>query len=137
MVKILLSMSETATRYRFGRNRRLRGRRAFSQVYAERVRQIAGPLTVYSRPNGLTLPRLGLSVSASVGSAVRRNRIKRLIREAFRLGQHDWPAAYDLIVVVRRHEPATLGEYQRLLSQAGKRLHGVWESRSDGAVASE
>ncbi len=119
-------MSDTTPRYRFSHTRRLHGRRAFAQVYAARVRHHAGSLTVYGKPNGLNLPRLGLSVSASVGSAVKRNRIKRLIREAFRLGQHDWPAAYDLVVVVHRHDPATLGEYQRLLSQAGKRLHGRW-----------
>ena len=85
---------------------------------------------MYGRPNGLDLPRLGLSVAASVGSAVKRNRIKRLLREAFRLGQHDWPAAYDLVVVVHRHDPATLNEYQRLLTQARKQLHGAWEKRS-------
>ncbi len=119
-------MSPTSPRYSFGHARRLHGRSAFAQVYAARVRQSAGSLTVYGKPNGLDLPRLGLSVSASVGTAVKRNRIKRLIREAFRLSQHDWPAAYDLVVVVHRHEPATLGEYQRLLSQAGQHLHGRW-----------
>lgn len=42
--------------------------------------------------------RLGLVVSRRFGPAVRRNRFKRLVREAFRLHQADWPAGFDLVI---------------------------------------
>ena len=55
-----------------------------------------------------------------------RNRIKRMLREAFRLSQNEWPKGYDLVVSVRRHRPMELGEYQRILGGAVARLHGEW-----------
>lgn len=83
-----------------------------------------GPLKLFVRPNGRATPRLGLSVPRRVGTAPRRNRVKRLLREAFRLMQHDWPGdrGYDLVVVVRPHEPLILAEYQRILSAAMVKL---------------
>ncbi len=46
-------------------------------------------------------PRLGLSVSRKVGGAPRRSRVKRLLREAFRLNKHRMPAEIDLIAYPR------------------------------------
>ncbi len=111
-----------AARYRFRRAQRLSGRRAFEAVYQANVRKTSGPLVVLALANALGHDRLGLSVSRRVGGAVRRNRIKRLLREAFRLMQHDWRDGYDLVVVVRPHDDHSLAEYQRLLFTAVRSL---------------
>jgi len=116
-------------RHTFPKTRRLRTREEFSAVYDAKMRESRGPLMIYSRPNGLSYPRLGLSTSRKVGTAVRRNRIRRLLREAFRHLQHDLPAGYDLLIVVRPHEPLLLADYQRLLSSAVLKLHGVWQRK--------
>ncbi|HZN69115.1 MAG TPA: ribonuclease P protein component [Tepidisphaeraceae bacterium] len=116
-------------RHTFPKSRRMRLPAEFSAVYEARVRESRGPLTVYARPNDLPHPRLGLSVSRKVGTAVRRNRIKRLVRESFRLLQHDLPQGYDLLVVVRPHEPLLLADYQKLLSAMLVKLHNTWTRR--------
>ena len=118
-----------ARRYTFPRSHRLSRRQDFSAVYEACVRESRGPLTVYARPNGLSHPRLGLSTSRKVGNAVRRNRIRRLLREAFRHLRHDLPAGYDLFVIVRPHEPLMLADYQRLMSSMAVKLHAAWRRK--------
>lgn len=59
-------------------------------------------IIVYGVENGLTHARLGLSVSRKrVRKAFQRNRVKRLLREAFRLSKSELPTGVDLIVVPR------------------------------------
>jgi ribonuclease P protein component len=120
-------MAERA--YTFPKSHRLVHAREFDAVYAAKVRESRGPLTVFAMPNELGHPRLGLSVPRRVGTAPKRNRIKRLLREAFRLLRHDWPRGYDLVVNVRPHETALLADYQRMLSGMMVRLHKTWERR--------
>jgi ribonuclease P protein component len=55
-------------------------------------------LILYACENGLNYPRLGISISKSCGNAVVRNRLKRLLREAFRQNRHLIPAGFDYVV---------------------------------------
>ncbi len=115
--------------YSFPRNRRITSPQQFQAVYDANVSVHVGPLLVRGRPNDLDHPRLGLAVSRRVGNAVVRNWNKRLLREAFRLVQHELPTAYDLVVSVRAHEPKALCEYKALLLEAARRLEGIWNKR--------
>lgn len=90
----------------------------FVRVAEAGVRFTRGPLAFGAIRSAEKKSRLGIRIGRRCGSAVDRNRIKRLIREAFRLMQHDWPFAIDLVVHVRPHEPATLADYQKLLTGA-------------------
>lgn len=117
------------------RRLRLAHQRQFLAVYRLRRKRHAGPLVIYAKPNGLGHPRLGLSVSKRVGKATTRNRIRRRLREAFRLMQHDLPAGYDLVINVRPHEPLMLAEYQRLLAKAARQLHQSWMQTPEAANA--
>lgn len=62
----------------------------FSSVFRFRCSYRGGVLDVLVAPNGLDIPRLGMIVPKKIiRTAVGRNRIKRLLREWFRLGQAD------------------------------------------------
>ena len=115
--------------YSFPKTLRIRSRSEFSAVFEDRVKAARGPLIAYARPNNLRHPRLGISISRAVGTAPRRNRIKRLIREAFRIHQHDWPVGYDMFLVVRPHEPLLLADYQKLLTALMLKLHASWQEK--------
>jgi len=112
--------------FTFPRRLRLTHDREFQAVFDARVRQGKHPIVVHGRPNELGHCRLGLSVSRKVNAAVRRNRIKRLLREAFRLLQHELPGSYDLVVVARAHEPRDLTWYQEALRECAASIHQQW-----------
>lgn len=116
-------------RFTYPATRRLKHKLEFRAVYDAGVFESRGPLRIFAVPNQLPHPRLGLSVGRAVGTAVRRNRIKRLLRESFRLMQHDFPRGYDLVINVRPHTPLPLPEYQRILTALVVKLHAKWSDR--------
>lgn len=114
--------SPSPPRLLFRPKHRISHARDFQATYAARVSRVRGPLVVYARNNATKFPRLGLSVSRKVGNAVQRNRIKRLLRESFRLSQFELPAGVDLVVVVRPHEALPLERYREHLCTAAAAL---------------
>ena len=100
----------------------------YRAVYDARIRKAGGPLLVFIRPGDRPEHRLGLAVGRRVGGAVVRNRIKRLLREAFRHERAGLPGpgagrAYDIIVSVRPHAPLPLSAYRTLLVDLVGRCH--------------
>ena len=96
----------------FTKDQRIRKKTEFDAVFARRQRAFEGPIGVYVAPNQQPQSRLGISMSRKVGTAPRRNRIKRLLRESFRLQQHELPAGWDIVVVPKPHEPMSLESYR-------------------------
>jgi ribonuclease P protein component len=63
-------------------------------------------LWVYRDPQGGSrAPRLGLAIPGAYGNAVQRNRLKRLLREVFRLNKTDLPRGVDLVFSSRHLIP--------------------------------
>jgi ribonuclease P protein component len=58
-------------------------------------------MVVYCRPNGSTCSRLGFTVSTKLGHAVVRNRVRRRLREVYRLVEPTLKPGYDIVIVAR------------------------------------
>jgi len=88
-------------RLRLGAELRLRSKLQFDALYASGKRVDDRFFGLRVRPNGLGFPRIGLAVAVkTAGNAVKRNRLRRLIRESFRLVQHELPAV-DIVVAAK------------------------------------
>jgi ribonuclease P protein component len=95
---------------RFGAELRLRSKLQFDAIYAGGRRVDDKFFGLRFKPNGLDHSRVGLAVAIkTMGNAVARNRLRRLVRESFRLAQHDLPAV-DIVVAAKfpaREAPAS------------------------------
>src|SRR5947209_8717437 len=95
---------------RFRPHEHLRRPADFKRVYDLRRCASDARLVVYAAANGLPHNRLGLSVSRKFGGAVRRNKLRRLIREAYRLTRHQMATGLDLILIPRTNAMPALAE---------------------------
>ncbi|MGI6668245.1 MAG: ribonuclease P protein component [Acetivibrionales bacterium] len=76
----------------------------FARIYKKGKFFAGRYLVIYVLKNRLGVNRLGITVNKKAGKSVRRNRIKRLIRESYRLYEEFIPESYDIIFFARNTE---------------------------------
>jgi ribonuclease P protein component len=112
------------------RRRRLSRSGEFERVYREGRSHASRYLVVYAfpRPENDGAPRLGVSVGRKLGGAVERNRVKRLLRDAFWAAAEQLDVGHDFVIVARpdagalaaeRGEAGIAEALQELLAEAG------------------
>jgi ribonuclease P protein component len=114
----------------------------FSRVY-QKGRYLSGRHVVlhYLRRNG-KINRLGVTASRKINGSVKRNRLKRLLRESYRLIETEIQPGYDLILVGREsQEPPNLHllqpEVRQLIRRAGLQRQIERENQDRTAAASQ
>lgn len=92
----------TPGRFRFGRASRIKQRRDFTRLRQQGERLTFGCLIVnWRRLAPAAQSRLGVITSSRIGGAIVRSRARRLLRESFRLHQHQLLQPVDLVLVAR------------------------------------
>lgn len=92
----------------------------FQRAYKKGKKYWDTYFVIYVYRTQLSQPRLGVTVSKKVGISVQRNRVKRLIREAFRMLKSELQPQYDIVVVGRPAASTLTGQ------QACESLHQLF-----------
>ena len=112
------------TSYTFTRELRLLTPAQFKSVFSNPIKASSAEITLLAIPNTEQHPRMGLTVAKRfVKRANQRNRIKRVIRDSFRLNQHDIPHL-DIVVLVRN------GVMEMENAEINKLIEKLWRKLS-------
>ena len=93
-----VSRASDTPRHDFPRTARLVRRSEYDAVYREGRRRTSREFAVFLRANGLDESRFGWSIKKALGSAVKRNRIRRRIREIVRLHRQEIAPGWDIVI---------------------------------------
>ena len=93
-------------------------RSEYDVVYREGRRRTSREFTIFLRPNGLEISRFGWSLKKALGNAVRRNRIRRRLREILRLHRQEIATGWDIVIHPRA--TAATAEFSPLATELVK-----------------
>jgi len=89
----------------FRKTERINSRSRFKVIYNQGVWRSSKHFTTITCMNPQGVKRLGITVTKKTGNAVKRNKIKRLIREFFRLNKKLFPEKHDVVIMAKRKIP--------------------------------
>lgn len=83
---------------------KIKENREFQRIYRKGRYAVSKSLAVYLQPNSLQKNRIGITASKKYGNSVKRNRIRRLIKESWLLLQDKLNCGYDFVIIARKQE---------------------------------
>ena len=114
------TLASTPARSTFPKAARLLVRREFLAIQRRGERRHSRHFVVITSPARTDRPRLGITASRRFGNAVMRNRIKRKLREFFRVRRAQISASYDILIIPKSRAkelsfPQVVTELERVL----------------------
>ncbi|HPC46542.1 MAG TPA: ribonuclease P protein component [Deltaproteobacteria bacterium] len=105
---------------RFPPGERLRKRIEFKRVEQGKTARLSTRhLVIVAAPNTLGQTRIGITTSRKVGGAVRRNRVRRLLREIYRRNKPSFPPGHDIVLIAKNDmTDTTYHDLEREILQA-------------------
>ncbi len=115
---------------RFPRGERLLKRVEFKRAEKDKTaRLVTRHLVIIAAPTDTQHTRIGITASRKIGTAVRRNRVKRLLREIYRRNKALFPKGHDLVLIAKNDMMDT--SYHGLLAEIAKAMEScTWEKPS-------
>jgi ribonuclease P protein component len=105
----------------------------FRRLYAKGKSAATPSLVVYFRRTNRDYNQLGITVSTKIGNAVCRNRVRRRLREIYRLNEARLPRGLDMVLVARQKSPfVSYAELERAYLSACARLGILTDSLKSG-----
>jgi ribonuclease P protein component len=105
----------------FRKEERIAKKQDYLRIYAHGKRLYSKSFTIVVCPNQTDKQRLGIAVGKKVGNAVERNRVKRLLREFFRLNKNRFSPSLDIVIIAKKGIlPLT---YQNVYTELVECLH--------------
>lgn len=110
----------------------LKQNHVFRRLYAKGKNQVTPHLALYARKNGGKSNRLGITVSTKLGHAVVRNRVRRRLREIYRIHEQAFVPGYDIVVVARvRAVHSKFDDLERSFLKAARNLELLKQEGSE------
>lgn len=109
----------------------LKKNHVFRRLYAKGKHQATPHLALYAKPNGGKTSRLGVTVGTKLGKAVVRNKVRRRLKEIYRIHENRFRPGFDLVVVARmRAVYSRYDELERSFLKAAKALNLLREEET-------
>jgi ribonuclease P protein component len=94
--------------FSFPKSERILKRADFVNLNRSGKRLYTKHFTLILKRNGQGVTRLGVTAGKHAGNAVRRNRLKRLVREYYRLSKACLPQGYDIVIIAKNNDASYL-----------------------------
>lgn len=117
-------------RFGLSRRERLRSDADFDRIFQRRCSAADEWLVVLVAANQLPWSRVGLAVARKWGKAQLRNRVRRLLREAFRLCKPEIPTGFDYVLLPRKIAGLTLQQLRQSLPKLARQAVRRWQNHA-------
>lgn len=111
----------------------LRKNSEFGRVYKKGRSKANYTVVLYVMKNDINRNRLGISVSKKVGNSVVRHRVKRLIKEAYRLNEDKYECGYDIVFIARvSSKDRNFSEIEKSILHISGKMNILRDSEENG-----